>query len=115
MKVEQAAAGEPHAIDALQRPHIVFEGVRLALKNHDGKFSAETMKAGLESITNFDAGGLIPPINITADDHGGGGKTRVEMWDGEKWIPQTDWISAYDDAIWDVVREYSSKFASENK
>jgi branched-chain amino acid transport system substrate-binding protein len=94
---------------------IVFEGVRLALKNHDGKFSAETMKAGLESITNFDAGGLIPPINITADDHGGGGKTRVEMWDGEKWIPQTDWISAYDDAIWDVVREYSSKFASENK
>ncbi|QPS07592.1 ATP-binding cassette domain-containing protein [Delftia acidovorans] len=28
MKVEQAAAGEPHAIDALQRPHIVFEGVR---------------------------------------------------------------------------------------
>src|SRR2546427_2026415 len=24
MKVEQAAAGEPHAIDALQRPHIVF-------------------------------------------------------------------------------------------
>ena len=28
MKVEQAAVGEPHAIDALQRPHIVFEGVR---------------------------------------------------------------------------------------
>jgi len=28
MKVEQAAAGEPHASDALQRPHIVFEGVR---------------------------------------------------------------------------------------
>ena len=36
---------------------------------------------------------------MTAKDHGGGGKTRIEMWDGTKWVPQTDWIAAYDDVV----------------
>ncbi len=92
---------------------IVFEGARQALKNHDGKFTAETMKAGLEGIKNFDANGLFAPITITAKDHGGGGKTRIEMWDGKQWVPQTDWVSAYNDFIWGVVHEYSSKFKAE--
>mgnify|MGYP001053501271 CR=1 FL=1 len=92
---------------------LVFEGARQALKNHDGKFTPETMKAGLESIKDFDADGLFAPITITAKDHGGGGKTRIEMWDGKQWVPQTDWLSAYDDVIWGVVREYSSKFKAE--
>ncbi len=92
---------------------LVFEGARQALKKHDGKFTPETMKAGLESIKDFDANGLFAPITITAKDHGGGGKTRIEMWDGQQWVPQTEWLSAYDDVIWGVVREYSSKFKAE--
>ena len=43
MKVEQAAAGEPHAIDALQRPHIVFEGVR---KQYPGTGTGTGRSAG---------------------------------------------------------------------
>ncbi|MBB1650461.1 methionine ABC transporter ATP-binding protein [Delftia sp. UME58] len=43
MKVEQAAAGEPHAIDALQRPHIVFEGVR---KHYPGAGTGTGRSAG---------------------------------------------------------------------
>jgi branched-chain amino acid transport system substrate-binding protein len=47
---------------------------------------------------------------VTADDHGGGGKTRIEMWDGKTWVPQTDWIAAYSDVVWDVVKESSAKY-----
>ena len=33
---------------------------------------------------DFDANGLLAPVTVTAQDHGGGGKTRIEMWDGQK-------------------------------
>jgi branched-chain amino acid transport system substrate-binding protein len=37
------------------------------------------------------------------------------MWDGETWVPQSDWISAYDDVIWDVVKRYSAEFEAETQ
>ena len=68
---------------------------------------------GFENIKNYDANGLFAPVTVTAKDHGGGGKTRIEMWDGSKWVPQTDWIGAYNDIVWEVVKESSKSFKSE--
>lgn len=93
----------------------VFEGARKAITEFGPDFTAQSMKAGLESIRDYDANGLFAPISITAEDHGGGGKTRIEMWDGKKWVPQTEWLSAYDDVIWGIVKEYSAKFAAEQQ
>lgn len=93
---------------------VAFEGARLALEQ-SGEFTPASMKAGLESLRDFDANGLFAPVTVTAEDHGGGGKTRVEMWDGAAWTPQSDWIAAYDDVVWEVVRKYSAEFAAENK
>ncbi|MGE4377491.1 MAG: ABC transporter substrate-binding protein [Burkholderiaceae bacterium] len=90
---------------------IVFEGARLAVKQGGWPLTPEKMKKGLESIKNFDAGGLIAPVTVTADDHGGGGKTRVDMWDGSKWVPQTDWLSAYSDVVQSIVKKESAEFA----
>ncbi|MGM0586655.1 MAG: ABC transporter substrate-binding protein [Pseudomonadota bacterium] len=94
---------------------VAFEGARLALEEHGAPLTPEKMKKGMESIENFDANGLMAPVTVTEDDHGGGGKTRVEMWDGEQWVPQTDWIAAYQDVVWEVVNENSEKFAAENE
>lgn len=93
---------------------VAFEGARLALEQ-SGEFTPASMKAGLESLVEFDANGLFAPVTVTAEDHGGGGKTRVEMWNGTSWEPQSDWISAYDDVIWDIVKRYSAEFAVENQ
>ncbi|MBV1865709.1 MAG: ABC transporter substrate-binding protein [Rhodobacteraceae bacterium] len=90
-----------------------FEAARLAVKQSGFPVTPESMKAGYESIRDFDANGLFAPITVTADDHGGGGKTRVEMWDGKTWVPQQDWTAAYTDVIWEVVKESSSKFTVE--
>ncbi|MBS4045991.1 MAG: ABC transporter substrate-binding protein [Alphaproteobacteria bacterium] len=89
---------------------IVFEAARQAVSLHGHPITAETYKAGLEAIMNFDANGLMAPITVTASDHGGGGRTRIEMWDGATWVPQTDWIAAYQDVVWKVVKQSSSKF-----
>jgi branched-chain amino acid transport system substrate-binding protein len=89
----------------------VFEGARLAIKQYGWPITPDKMKRGLESLKNFDAEGLIAPVTVTAKDHGGGGKTRIDMWDGAKWVPQTDWFSAYDDVVQDIVKKESGEFA----
>lgn len=91
---------------------IAFEGARLALKQ-GGPLTPEKMKTGLESIKDFDANGLMGPMTVTAKDHGGGGKTRIEMWDGSKWVPETDWIAGFTDEVWKVVKEQSSEYAKQ--
>ena len=88
----------------------MFEAARKAAEAEGLPITPTSYKAGLESLEGFDANGLMAPITVTAEDHGGGGKTRIEMWDGETWVPQTDWISEYTDVVWDVVKESSSKY-----
>lgn len=94
---------------------VMFEGVRLAIKKDGWPLTPAKIKDGLESLRNFDANGLLAPVTVTAKDHGGGGKTRIDMWDGSKWVPQSDWISAYTDVVDKVVKEQSSEFAKSGK
>ncbi len=89
----------------------IFEATRLALKSDKGPLTAEKMRKGLESLRGFDANGLLPALTVTAKDHGGGGKSRIELWDGTKWIPQGDWIADYNDLIWSTVKQHSAEFA----
>ncbi len=92
-----------------------FEGARLAIEKHGWPLTAETMRDGMESITDFTANGLLAPLTVTPADHGGGGATRIDMWDGEKWVPQTDYYTAYNDVVWEVIKESSAKFAAEQE
>jgi branched-chain amino acid transport system substrate-binding protein len=90
---------------------IAFEGARLAVKAGGWPLTPEKLKAGLESMKNFSANELMAPMTVTAKDHGGGGKTRIEEWDGTKWVPQTDWIAGFSDEVWKVVKENSAEYA----
>jgi branched-chain amino acid transport system substrate-binding protein len=90
---------------------IAVEGARLAIKKDGWPLTPEKIKNGLESIKDYNANDMIAPVTVTAQDHGGGGKTRIEMWDGSKWVPQTDWIAAYKDDVWSVVKAQSAEYA----
>lgn len=90
---------------------IMFEAARKAVELEGLPITPQSYKAGLESLKGFDANGLMAPVTVTPEDHGGGGKTRIEMWDGENWVAQTDWLSEYTDLVWEVVKESSSKYA----
>ncbi|NVN86853.1 MAG: ABC transporter substrate-binding protein [Rhodopseudomonas sp.] len=90
---------------------IVFEGARLAIKKDGWPLTPEKLKNGFESLKNYDANGLMAPITVTPEDHGGGGKTRIEEWDGTKWVPQTDWIAGFPDEVWSVVKQQSADYA----
>jgi len=89
-----------------------FEGARLALKQYGSPLTPDKFRRGLESIRNYDANGLMAPNTVTATDHEGSGQTRIEMWDGAKWVPQTPWYAAYRDVVRSVVKRESAKFAA---
>jgi branched-chain amino acid transport system substrate-binding protein len=94
---------------------VMFEGVKQAIRKDKWPLTPAKIKAGLESLRGFDANGFIAPVTVTAKDHGGGGKTRIDMWDGAKWVPQSDWVAAYTDEVDKVVKEQSAEFAKSGK
>ncbi|WP_233491901.1 ABC transporter substrate-binding protein [Nioella nitratireducens] len=87
-----------------------FEAARIAIAENGWPITPETMQAAYESIENFDGNGLMAPVTVTANDHGGGGRTRVEQWDGSSWVPLTDWSADYLDVVWEVIRHSSATF-----
>jgi branched-chain amino acid transport system substrate-binding protein len=93
----------------------MYEAVKLAIKKDKWPLTPAKIKDGLESLRNFDANGFMAPVSVTAKDHGGGGKTRIDMWDGTKWVPQGDWGAAYTDVVDKVVKEQSAEFAKTGK
>ncbi|MHC0055216.1 ABC transporter substrate-binding protein [Actibacterium sp. D379-3] len=92
---------------------VTFEAARQAVKKDGWPLTPESMKAGYESLENFDADGLMAPVSVTSADHGGSGKTRVEQWDGSNWVPLTDWSADYLDVVWEVIKESSATFTAE--
>ncbi|MDF1872843.1 ABC transporter substrate-binding protein [Vannielia sp.] len=92
---------------------VAIEAARIAIEKNGWPLTAESMKAGYESIENYNAGGVMSPVTVTPKDHGGGGKTRIEQWDGETWVPLTEWNADYLDVVWEVIEESSGKFSQE--
>ena len=81
-----------------------------ALDEHGAPLTGSKLKQGFEMLRDFNARGLMPPITITAEDHQGGGYGRVSMWNGEEWEPQTDWVSAYQDIVWQEIKDNAKEF-----
>ena len=84
---------------------IQVEALKNALKLTNGKEPTGTdVKKGFEDIHDFTLGGLVPPLQITPDDHEGGGYVRIFQVKDEKLVPETDWFRAYRDVVWDQVK-----------
>jgi branched-chain amino acid transport system substrate-binding protein len=76
------------------------EAVRNAVKAKGGaKPSSEEVKKGMESIKDFTLGGMVPPMQITPEDHEGGGWVQVWTVKGGKLVKDGEWFQAYRDVI----------------
>ena len=76
------------------------EATRNALKSNGGRLpTGEDVKSGFEQIHDFSLGGLVPPLNVTAADHEGGGWVQVFQVKGGKFVKETDWFRAYRDVV----------------
>ncbi len=75
------------------------EAVRNAIELYGLPVTGEKVKKGYEHIKGFTLGGFLPPLEITPQDHEGGGWVRVYQWDGEKFVLVKDWYKAHRDVI----------------
>jgi branched-chain amino acid transport system substrate-binding protein len=82
------------------------EAIRRALKANGGKQpTGDDIKKGLESISDFSLGGLVPPLKVTATDHEGGGWVQIFQVKGGKFVKETDWIHAYPEVVTAAVKD----------
>lgn len=89
---------------------VKLEALRNALKaKPDGKITGVDMKNGFEKIKGFTLGGLVPPLEITPNDHEGGGWVQVFQVKGGKYVKATDWYKAYTDVIGKQIKEAAKK------
>ncbi len=70
---------------------VMAEGIRLTLENGE-ELTGENIKANLETITEFDTGGITAPITFTSEDHRGNRAAVVYTVDGGEWVAASDLI-----------------------
>lgn len=79
---------------------IHVEAIRNALKDKKGgPITGADVKVGFEKIKGFTLGGLVPPLEITANDHEGGGWVQIFTVKGGKFVKATEWFKAYPEVI----------------
>ncbi|RJX17358.1 MAG: ABC transporter substrate-binding protein [Desulforudis sp.] len=67
---------------------VMLEAVRLA----GDEVTGETIRGGLESMVNFDSGGLAAPVTFTKESHRGTDLVRLAEVQNGKFEYLTDWI-----------------------
>ncbi|HWE19561.1 MAG TPA: ABC transporter substrate-binding protein [Hyphomicrobiaceae bacterium] len=76
------------------------EAARNAVKaKGSARPTPEEVKRGMESIKGFTLGGLVPPMELTPEDHEGGGWVQVWTVKDGKLTKNGDWFQAYRDVI----------------
>ena len=95
------------------RGPVPAEAARMGLEGGQ-PLTGEGLKAGFEKIAGYDAEGLLPAVTYTAEDHQGGGAGRVSEWDGETWVPVSDWTTAYPELVRRTIEESAAKYAEGN-
>jgi branched-chain amino acid transport system substrate-binding protein len=89
---------------------IHIEAIKNALKNKpDGKITGEDVKKGFEQIKGFTLGGLVPPLEVTPENHEGGGWVQIWQVKGGKFVKATDWFKAYQDVVSKHIKEAGAK------
>jgi len=71
----------------------MVEGIRRVVAAGD-EVNGENIRAALESMSNFDTGGVTSPISFSSSSHRGNSSLRLFSVEGGKWVNPSDFISA---------------------
>jgi branched-chain amino acid transport system substrate-binding protein len=86
------------------------EAIRNALKAKKGSpITGEDAKAGFEKIKGISLGGFMPPLEVTAKDHEGGGYVQIFQVKGGKFVKTTEWFRAYPEVLAKALKEHAPK------
>jgi branched-chain amino acid transport system substrate-binding protein len=72
---------------------VMTEGIRRVVANGD-EITGENIRAALETLKDFDTGGVTAPITFTATDHRGNRSLRIFKVQDGQWQQASDYITA---------------------
>ena len=101
---------------------LIVEAIRTAQGIHGERTltGAEVMEGfqnlnlTADRIEELGLTGLLEPLQITCNDHEGGGKVLIQQWDGQKWNKITDWITPNRELIRPMYEASAAAYAKEN-
>ena len=84
---------------------VALKAVENAVKAKGGSadITGADVRKGFEGIKNFTLGGILPPLNIPAEDHEGGGWVQIFQVKGEAFVPVSKWMHGYRDIVMEMV------------
>lgn len=74
-------------------------------KKGSGDITGEDVRDGFYTVKDFTLGGLLPPLEITRQDHEGGGWVRVFQATKDGYSPATGWFRAFRDEVRELLEE----------
>ena len=74
-------------------------------KKGSADITGEDVRDGMRAIKDFSLDGLLPPLQLSAKDHEGGGFVRVFQVQKGKYVPVTDWYRAYREDVLKLLEE----------
>ncbi|NJO37146.1 MAG: ABC transporter substrate-binding protein [Rhizobiales bacterium] len=100
----------------------IVEAMHTAMAEFGNKaLSGEEMQWGFEHLDITDARiaelgltGVIPPTQVTCENHEGSPAIKLQRWDGSKWTIFSDWIPAMNEVVRPLVEADAAQYAQEN-
>lgn len=83
------------------------------LNGEQGRWAFEHLSVDAERLAEIGFTGLLQPLQLSCEDHEGGGAARIQQWDGEKWVLLTDWIQADRETLRPLIDEKATAYATE--
>lgn len=71
---------------------VIVEAARIAVEEKGGEITGADLRDALETLDNFDNGGLSAPVSFSSDDHAGTNQARLGQIKDGKWEPITDYF-----------------------
>jgi branched-chain amino acid transport system substrate-binding protein len=88
---------------------VALEAIRIAITTFGMPMTGEKVKMGYERIKGFTLSGFLPPLNVTTQDHEGGGWVQIYQTKGGKLVRHTDWFKGYRDVVLDEIKKAGQK------
>ncbi|RMG95140.1 MAG: branched-chain amino acid ABC transporter substrate-binding protein [Chloroflexi bacterium] len=82
-----------HYVQGWTTMAVMAEGIREVIKNGQ-EVTGPNIKAALESMSNFDTGGITAPLTFTPTDHAGNKALKLVQVSNGQWVEMTDYIQA---------------------
>lgn len=84
------------------------------ITSEEGQWALEHLTLDDAALERAGFAGLVQHLQLTPQDHEGGGAVRVQQWDGQSWTPISDWVQADRDTLRPLIEAKSAAYAKEH-